>query len=122
MHQRFNIIVAEDNDDLRAIMAPLIDEYPPLHCAATTDHVDRIAPLIAEHDAHVAVMDIQLRGGSAVERLPQLRKRFPDTRFIIHSGHANPALIRASGADAYVVKSGDFEELIRVIRSVLGLT
>jgi DNA-binding NarL/FixJ family response regulator len=122
MHEPVNIIVAEDNEDLRTIMAPLINEYPPLNCAATTDHVDQIEPLIAEHDARVAVVDIQLRGGSVVERLPGLRERFPATRFIIHSGHSNPALIRAAGADAFVVKSGDFDELVRVIRSVLGMS
>jgi DNA-binding NarL/FixJ family response regulator len=50
-----------------------------------------------------------------------LRQQFPDTEFILHSAHSNPRLIRTareSGADAYVLKSGDFDEPIEAIRKV----
>lgn len=114
--------MAEDNDDLRAVMPPLIDDYPDLQCSAVTAYLDEIAPLIEQHQAHVAVLDIELRGGSAFKRLPELSRQFPTTRFIIHSGHANPELVRQareSGAGAYVRKSGDIDELIDAIRSLV---
>jgi DNA-binding NarL/FixJ family response regulator len=47
-----------------------------------------------------------------------LREQFPGTRYIIHSGHSNPELMRRSGADAFVLKSGDFDELIDAIQAV----
>lgn len=115
------VVVAEDNEDLRMVMPPLINEAPDLHCSATTDSLDEVAPLIGKHGARVAVLDIELRGGSSLKQLPALRQQFPDTKFIVHSGHSNPALIRTareSGADAYVLKSGDFDELIEAIRRV----
>jgi DNA-binding NarL/FixJ family response regulator len=112
------IVLAEDNDDLRTIMPPLIDEVAPFQCAATTAYIDEVAPLIDRHQARIAILDIQLRGGSALARLPALRAQFPATRFVIHSGHSNPELIRRAGADAYVLKSGDFDELIRVLHSL----
>jgi two-component system, NarL family, response regulator DesR len=103
------------------IMPPLLNEAPDLDCPATTAYLEEVAPLIAQHGARVAVLDIELRGGSALKQLPALRQQFPDTRFIIHSGHSNPGLIRTArdtGADAYVLKSGDFDELIEAIRKV----
>lgn len=115
------IVVAEDNDDLRAVMPPLLNEHPDLQCAAVTAFLDEVAVLIARHNAQVAILDIELRGGSVLKELPQLRVQFPSTRFVIHSGHSNPELIRlarSSGADAYVVKSGDFDQLVAVIRSI----
>jgi two-component system response regulator DesR len=115
------IVVAEDNDDLRAVMAPLLNEHADLQCAAVTPFLDEVAVLIERHDAQVAILDIELRGGSALKQLPQLRSQFPSTRFIIHSGHSNPELIRlarSSGADAYVLKSGDFDELVAAIRAI----
>ena len=115
------MIIAEDNDDLRMVMPPLINEATDLDCAATTASLDEVATLISQDSAHVAVLDIELRGGSALKQLPALRQQFPDTKFIIHSGHSNPALIRTAretGADAYVLKSGDFDELIEAIRKV----
>ncbi len=100
------------------VMPLLINEAPSLQCLGSTAFLEEVEPLIAQHDAQVAVLDIELRGGSSLKRLPALRTRFPHTRFIIHSGHSNPELIRGSGADAYVLKSGDVEELIRTIESL----
>jgi len=103
------------------IMPPLLNEAPDIRCAATTAYLAEVAPLISQHGARVAVLDIELRGGSALKQLPALREEFPQTRFIVHSGHSNPGLIRSAqecGADAYVLKSGDFDELIETIRKV----
>jgi len=114
------VIVAEDNDDLRALMPTLINEVPDLYCAASTPFLEEVAPLISQHQARVAILDIELRGGSALKLLPALREQFPETRFIIHSGHSNPALIRTAretGAHGYVLKSGDFDELVEAIRA-----
>ncbi|MEO6185524.1 MAG: response regulator, partial [Steroidobacteraceae bacterium] len=100
-------------------MPVLINETGDLHCPASTAYLDEVGPLIAQHQAQVAILDIELRGGSSLKRLPSLRQQFPATRFIIHSGHSNPMLIRTaheSGADAYVLKSGDFDELLDAIR------
>lgn len=109
--------MAEDNDDLRSLMPTLINDVADLNCPASTPFLEEVAPLIAQHQAQVAILDIELRGGSALKALPALREQFPDTRFIIHSGHSNPALIRTArelGA-TYVLKSGDFDELIAAI-------
>jgi two-component system response regulator DesR len=116
------IVVAEDNDDLRAVMPPLIEETGDLCCVATTGSLDEVGPLIERHAANVAVLDIQLHGGSVLKYLPTLCKQFPQTRFVIHSGHSNPEVIRRvhqAGASAYVLKSGDFDDLIAAIRNVV---
>ncbi len=120
MSPPISIVVAEDNDDLGMVMAPLFDAVPSLHSAAPTAYLDEVAPLISQHKARVAVLDIELRGGSALKQLPALRAQFPGTRFVIHSGHAIPELMRRTGADAFVLKSGDFDELIAAIQSLAG--
>lgn len=112
------ILIAEDNDDLRMVMPALIDGTEGLRCVATTAYLEEVAPLIARHQVTVTVLDIELRGGSALKRLPALQREFPGTRFVIHSGHSNPELVRmaeAAGA-AYVLKSGEFDDLITAIR------
>ena len=121
MVEPISIVVAEDNDDLRAIMPALINEVDTLNCAGTTAYLNEVGPLIAEHKARVAVLDIELRGGSVIKLLPTLREQFPGTRYIIHSGHSNPELMRRSGADAFVLKSGDFDQLIAAIQSVAAM-
>ena len=119
--QPMRIVIAEDNDDLRALMGPLLNEEPDMHCAASTAFLEDISPLITQHQADVAVLDMQLRGGSALPRLPALVRDHPTTRFIIHSGHSNPELMRKAreaGAAAYVIKSGEIDDLIAAIRKL----
>lgn len=114
------ILIAEDNDDLRMVMPALIDGTEGMRCVATTAYLDELAPLIAQHQVEVTVLDIELRGGSALKRLPELQRQFPSTRFVIHSGHSNPELVRRvqSAGAAYVLKSGEFDELIAAIRGL----
>jgi len=100
------------------VMPMLINEAACMQCLGTTAFLEEVESLIAQHDAQVVVLDIELRGGSSLKRLPALQARFPQTRFIIHSGHSNAELIRNSGADAYVLKSGDVDELIRTIETL----
>jgi CheY-like chemotaxis protein len=115
------VVIAEDNDDLRAVMPPLIEETSDLCCVATTASLGEVGPLIERHQAHVAVLDIELHGGSVLKHLAAMCKQFPATRFVIHSGHSNSEVIRRvheAGASAYVLKSGDFDDLIAAIRGV----
>ena len=96
-------------------MPPLIDEAGDLCCVGTTDALSEVAALIERHGADIAVLDVELRDGSALKVLPELCRRFPATRFLIHSGHSNPELIRsarAAGATEYVLKSGNPDYLI----------
>lgn len=118
---RVRVLIAEDNEDLRLVMPELLNGTSGFYCAATTSSLDEIAPLIARHQVEVAVLDIELRGGSALKRLPALCSEFPATKFVIHSGHNNPELVRraqAAGAAAYVLKSGDFDQLLATIRGL----
>jgi two-component system response regulator DesR len=117
------VLLSEDNDDLRMVMQPLLDDTPDLRCVGSTSNLGELPDLIREHQAQVVVLDIQLRDGSSLKQLPTLSREFPATKFVVHSGHCNPDLIRnatAAGAAAYVRKSGDIEELIASIRRLVA--
>lgn len=117
------VLLAEDNDDLRMVMPPLLDDTPDIRCVGSTSALGELPDLIREHQAQVVVLDIELRDGSALKQLPALSREFPSTKFVVHSGHCNPDLIRnatAAGAAAYVRKSGDIDELIASIRQLMA--
>jgi two-component system, NarL family, response regulator DesR len=119
MNDTIRVVVAEDNDDLRAVMEPLINAEPDMRCVASTALGEEVGALVAEHQANVAILDIQLRDGSMLARLPALCEKHPSVGFIIHSGHSNPELQRRAmeaGAAAFLLKSGDIDELIAAIR------
>jgi len=113
------IMVAEDNDDLRTMMVSILDAEADIHCVAETDELAKVSELAAAASPQVIILDIELKGRSSLQGLPDLRRQFPSTKFLIYSGHALPALIDAAlaaGATEYVLKSGDPDELVSAVR------
>jgi two-component system, NarL family, response regulator DesR len=113
------IMIAEDNEDLRATMVSMLEAEPDLRCVAETDQLEEVGTLAVATSPQVIILDIELKGQSSLSRLPQLKRELPAARFLMYSGHALPALIDAAlaaGASEYVLKSGDPNELIDAVR------
>lgn len=119
MPEIIRVLIAEDNDDLRQTMTVLLNLQPDMKCVADTASLAEVLPLAQRCDVDVIVLDIELRGESSVVALGQLRAARPQTRIVVHSGHAHPVLVngvRAAGASAYVRKASDIEDLFGAIR------
>lgn len=117
------VLIAEDNDDLRMAIKLLVDGESDLQCVADTAALADVGALAERYEADVVILDVELQGKSSLRALEYLLARRPQARFLIHSGHAHPELQRqalASGASAYVLKSGNTEELLQAIRAVMS--
>ena len=113
------IFIAEDNEDLRATVVAMLSTEADMRCVAETDELQQVSALAAAAAADVIVLDIELKGQSSLARLKQLRSELPAARIVIYSGHGLPELVDAAlaaGACAYVLKSGDPDELVRAVR------
>ena len=113
------VLIAEDNDDLRALLVTLISAEPDFKCVGTAADVEAVITCTAEHKADVLVLDLELQGRSSIDLLRAVRKSGNKITIVVFSGHAHPEMIRhtlAAGADAYVPKSGDYELLLDAIR------
>lgn len=113
------VLVAEDNDDLRELLITIVSAEPDLRCVGAAKDVDAVLQGTREHDVDVLVLDLELQGRSSIELLKTVRRNGSKIRIIVFSGHSHPEMIRhtlAAGADAYVTKSGDYEQLLDAIR------
>jgi len=71
----------------------------------------------------VVVLDLILQALDSLTVIGQIRKHAPATRIIALSMSTDESYVSqalASGASGYVLKSGDFAELARAVREVLG--
>jgi two-component system response regulator DesR len=113
------VLVAEDNDDLRELLVTIISAEPDLRCVWAAKDVDGVLEGTRENDVDVLVLDLELQGRSSIELLKTVRRTGGSIGIIVFSGHSHPEMIRhtlAAGADAYVPKSGDYEQLLDAIR------
>src|SRR4029453_17690488 len=114
------VLIAEDNEDLRALLVTLVSAEPDLKCVGTAEDVDSvIARCTTDPEADVLVLDLELQGRSSIDVLKTVRGAGSKITIVVFSGHSHPEMIRhtlAAGADAYVPKTGDLQVLLDAIR------
>lgn len=118
---RLRILVAEDNADLRAVLAALLDGENDLCCVGIAGTPDDVLPLARETRPHVVVLDLLLEGGSSLHLIRGLRTALPDVQIVMYSGYGSDVTAREAlrrGAAEFVVKSADVEPLLAAVRRV----
>ena len=75
-----------------------------------------------QHEAAIALvlLDLHLPDAHGLSALDSFLDRFPAARVVVLSGVSDPALVREAlkrGADAYLAKSGDLQQVVHYIRS-----
>lgn len=118
---RIRVLVAEDNADLRRVLATLLDGEPDLRCVGVAGTPDDVLPLARESQPHVVVLDLLLEGGSSLHLIRGLRTALPGVRIVMYSGYGSDVTAREAlrrGAAEFVVKSADVEPLLAAVRRV----
>jgi DNA-binding NarL/FixJ family response regulator len=77
--------------------------------------------LAGEYRPAVAVLDVQMPGVNGIEATRQIKAAYPDVRVLMLTAYDDDpyvfALLRA-GADGYVLKNTDPDELVRAVKVV----
>lgn len=82
--------------------------------ATPQDAIDGI--LAASPD--VVVLDVQLEGGSGLQVLRAVRQAAPDIAFVVFSSNSGPAYRKryfGEGAEAFLDKSTEFDQLVQAV-------
>jgi DNA-binding NarL/FixJ family response regulator len=101
------VVVAEDDDDLRTVLARVIDAEPDRACVGPVAGPD------------VLVLDLVLEGGTSLHLIRRLRDAHPELRIILYSGYVGSVVLGAArerGATACVAKGADYGNLMDAIR------
>lgn len=119
-HPPVRVLVAEDNDDLRRVLAVIVDAEPDLRCVGSVARPDEVLPAARESRPDVVVLDLLLDGGSSLHVIRELHAELPRAQVVMHSGYGSDITERETrrrGAAAFVVKTGDYDALLGAIRS-----
>jgi DNA-binding NarL/FixJ family response regulator len=121
--QSLRIVIGENNADLAVTLGLLLDAEPDMMCVATGGSTAAVLAAADKHAPNAFILDLSLDDGPSLPLISALRERLPSAAIVVFTGHKNELLkehcLRA-GADALVVKSGDFEELTATLRRAVG--
>lgn len=115
------ILLADDHQVVRLGLRALLDAEPDFQVVGEAADGLEVVPLVERLQPNVLVLDLMMPGLNGRDITPLVTHRWPDTRVVILSMHANEAYVveaLRNGATAYVLKGSHAAELVHAVREV----
>jgi two-component system, NarL family, response regulator NreC len=113
------VVIADDHAVVRSGLRMLIDAHAGLEVVAEAGDVPTAMQVIRAHRPDVAVLDLNMPGGSSLEAIPALRESTPETAIVVLTMQDDPAFAREAlqgGALGFVLKEAADEELLEAVK------
>ena len=115
------VLLADDHELVRAGFRMLLVDLG-LQVVAEASNGNEALCLIARHKPDMVLMDIAMPGLNGLETTAQVAQKYPNSRVILLSMHANAEYARRAlraGAAGYLLKNSRMDELEMAIRAVM---
>ncbi len=116
------IIIADDHALIRNGIKTMLSRNEDYKIVGEAENGKQLLELASEFLPEVVLADISMPILNGFEALSELKKMLPDVKIILLTMHEEPEyIIKAakSGANGYLLKNVDYEELHRAIQMVL---
>lgn len=118
---KIRILLADDHHIVRAGVRQLLEGAKDLEVIAEAGDGEEAQSLIQKHKPDVAVLDIQMPKASGIEVTRWVRANMPEVGVLILTAYNDDPYVMAvlqAGANGYVLKTGQADELIQAVRDV----
>jgi len=112
------ILLADDHEVVRSGLHNLFNTTEIVVCGET-DSLERLPALAEETRPDLVLLDVRLGDGDGLTAVRGLRNRNPPVNVLMFSAHDNPtheARAYSDGANGYIYKSADREQLLSAVR------
>ncbi len=119
--EKIRVLLADDHNIVRAGVRQLLEGADDLQVIAEAEDGEQAQALIQEHRPDVAVLDIQMPKASGIEVTRWVRSHLPEVGVLILTAYDDDPYVMAvlqAGANGYVLKTGQADELIQAVRDV----
>jgi two-component system, NarL family, response regulator DesR len=121
MSEKIRLLLADDQQLVRSALAALLELDDAFEVVAQVGRGDQVVAAAREHQADVALLDIEMPGLDGLAAAAALAQEIPQCRVIILTTFGRPGYLRRameSGALGFVVKDAPAEQLADAVRRV----
>jgi two-component system, NarL family, response regulator DesR len=121
MSEKIRLLLADDQQLVRSALAALLELDEAFEVVAQVGRGDHVVAAAREHQADVALLDIEMPGLDGLAAAAALAQEVPQCRVIILTTFGRPGYLRRameSGALGFVVKDAPAEQLADAVRRV----
>ncbi|MGO8695584.1 MAG: response regulator transcription factor [Rectinemataceae bacterium] len=117
------ILLAEDQAMVRGALAALLSLEPDMEIVAEVGRGDEVLDAARSNAPDVALLDIEMPGGSGIVAAAQLHELLPSCRILMLTTFGHPGYLKQAiqgGAVGFLTKDAPTAELASAIRRVLA--
>lgn len=118
---KIHIIIADDHQVVAEGIAQIIQTSNIAKVITITHTLEETAKEVKLHQPDILLLDVAMPDGDGIDSIPLIKEACPNVRIIILTYYAETAVIQRaleSGANGYLLKSIDSEELLKGIQAV----
>jgi len=119
MEPKIRILVVDDEPPIVAVISRYLERCG--YSIMTAENVERAIELAESESPEIIISDITFPDGDGYSLLTEIKKSRPDTAVIMMTGHTEYHTVKESlrlGADEYITKPLDFEELSTILDKI----
>jgi DNA-binding NarL/FixJ family response regulator len=119
--QEIKLVLADDHAVVRSGTRELLEQQPDLKIVGEAANGEEAVRLAQKLQPDVVVMDVRMPKMSGVEATRRIKAEHPDVRVLVLTAHDDDEYVFAllqAGANGYLLKTAEIEELVRAIRTV----
>jgi two-component system, NarL family, response regulator NreC len=117
--ETIKLVLADDHAVVRSALRMLLEAESDLEVVAEAGDAESAVRYVRGHKPRVLVLDLNMPGGSSLERIPEINEASPDTRVVVLTMQEDPAFAREAmraGVLGYVLKEAADAELVTAVR------
>jgi DNA-binding NarL/FixJ family response regulator len=121
MADDIRVLLADDHVLVRQGIRQFLEDENDIRVIAEADNGVEAVRLAREHQPDVAVLDIRMPEMTGVEATRRIKTQVPQVRVLILTAYDDDPYVFAllhAGADGYVLKTSNADELVRAVRMV----
>ena len=115
------LVLADDHAVVRSGTRELLEQEPDLKIVGEASNGEEAVRLARELQPDVLVIDVRMPKMSGVEATRRIKAESPDMKVLVLTAHDDDEYVFAllqAGANGYLLKTAEIEELVRAIRTV----
>jgi DNA-binding NarL/FixJ family response regulator len=116
------VLVADDSPLVRRHLVEMLGRLDDVEVVGEAADTPSVVGEVEARRPEVVVLDIQMPGEGGIAALEQIKRRFPETRVIMLTNHADPLYRRkcmSAGASYFFDKSTEFQEVVEAVRRLV---
>jgi DNA-binding NarL/FixJ family response regulator len=113
-----NLFIVEDSLLIQNRLVRFIEELPDISIVGVTPDIGSAYTKIVDAHADAMILDMQLSDGNGLILLKKIKTHHPEIRVVVltnHSSEANRMQALRAGADSFLDKSTDFDQIPSIL-------